>query len=180
MPVSVGRQGTPMTSIFISYRRTDAPGHAGRLFDRLVDRFGPTSVFKDLDSMEPGADFVEVIEETVARCDVLVAVIGPDWLSAEQGGGRRLNDPQDWVRLEVANALKREIRVVPVLVAGARMPSAADLPDDLQALARRHAVELSESAWAAQVNQLIDALAAADASAASGAATVLWVPSPRR
>ena len=147
-----------MTSIFISYRRADAPGHAGRLFDRLVDRFGQASVFKDLDSMEPGADFVEVIEETVARCDALIAVIGRDWLAAEQGGARRLDDPDDWVRLEIANALRRRIRVVPVLVAGASMPSAADLPEDVQALARRHAVELSETAWGAQVDQLMDAL----------------------
>jgi TIR domain/WD domain, G-beta repeat len=147
-----------MPSIFVSYRRTDAPGHAGRLYDRLADRFGEASVFKDLDSMEPGADFVEVIEETVARCDALVAVIGREWLGATPGGGRRLDDLEDWVRLEIANALERKIRVVPVLVGGATMPSAADLPEDLRALARRHAVELSESAWAAQVTQLIDAL----------------------
>jgi frataxin-like iron-binding protein CyaY len=147
-----------MTSIFVSYRRTDAPGHAGRLFDRLVDRFGEAGVFKDLDSMEPGADFVEVIEETIAGCDALIAVIGRDWLAAEAGGSRRLDDPEDWVRLEIANALKRKIRVVPVLVSGASMPSAADLPEDLQPLARRHAIELSETAWLAQVNQLIDAL----------------------
>lgn len=156
-----------MTSIFVSYRRTDAPGHAGRLFDHLVDRFGQASVFKDLDSMEPGADFVEVIEETVAACDALIAVIGRDWLAAEQGGSRRLDDPEDWVRLEIANALRRKIRVVPVLVAGASMPSAADLPEDLQALARRHAVELSETAWHAQVNQLIDALERSFARAAT-------------
>jgi hypothetical protein len=147
-----------MPSIFVSYRRTDAPGHAGRLYDRLVDRFGEASVFKDLDSLEPGADFVEVIEETVARCDALVAVIGRDWLAATEAGERRLDDPQDWVRLEIANALKRKIRVVPVLVAGARMPPAAELPEDLRALARRHAVELSESAWHAQVSQLLDGL----------------------
>src|SRR3954454_3717472 len=110
---------TPMPLIFISYRRTDAAGHAGRLYDRLVDRFGQASVFKDLDSMEPGADFVEVIQETVARCDALIAVIGRDWTAAEQGGSRRLDDPEDWVRLEIANALTRKIRVVPVLVAGA-------------------------------------------------------------
>jgi hypothetical protein len=156
-----------MTSIFVSYRRTDAPGHAGRLFDRLVDRFGQASVFKDLDSMEPGADFVEVIEETVAQCDALIAVIGRDWLTAEHGGSRRLDDPDDWVRLEIANALRRKIRVVPVLVAGASMPSPADLPEDLQALARRHAVELSETAWLAQVNQLIDALERSFARAAT-------------
>jgi TIR domain len=147
-----------MPSIFLSYRRTDAPGHAGRLYDRLVDRFGEAGVFKDLDSMEPGADFGEVIEETVARCDALIAVIGRDWLAADEAGLRRLDSPEDWVRLEIGNALKRKVRVIPVLVEGARMPSAADLPEDLQALARRHAVELSESAWNPQVRQLIDVL----------------------
>jgi hypothetical protein len=147
-----------MPSIFVSYRRTDAPGHAGRLYDRLADRFGETDVFKDLESMEPGDDFVRVIEETVAGCDALLAVIGRGWLEAKQGARRRLDDPQDWVRLEIANALEREVWVIPVLVEGATMPSAADLPDDLRALARRHATELSESAWKAQVGQLIDAL----------------------
>src|ERR1051325_2035694 len=158
-----------MPSVFISYRRTDAPGHAGRLYDRLVDRLGEASVFKDLDSMEPGADFVEIIEETIARCDALIAVIGRDWLAPARDGSRRLDDPEDWVRLEIANALARRIRVVPVLVEGASMPSAAELPEDLQALARRHAVELSESAWHAQVGQLIDAL---DRSFARAAANV--------
>src|SRR4051812_37886811 len=148
-----------MPLIFISYRRSDAAGHAGRLYDRLVDRFGEASVFKDLDSLEPGADFVEVVEETIARCDALVAVIGRDWLAqTDEEGGRRLDAPHDWVRLEVGNALKRKVRVIPVLVAGARMPPAAELPQDLRALARRHAVELSDSAWAAQVTQLLDAL----------------------
>src|SRR5690349_20337215 len=144
-----------MPSIFLSYRRTDAPGHAGRLYDRLVDRFGENGVFKDVDSMQPGADFGEVIEETVARCDALIAVIGRDWLAADADGLRRLDSPEDWVRLEIGNALKRRVRVIPVLVEDARMPSAADLPEDLQALARRHAVELSESAWNPQVRQFL-------------------------
>jgi WD40 repeat protein len=147
-----------MSFIFVSYRRSDAPAHAGRLYDRLVERFGRTNVFKDLDSMEPGADFVEAIEETIGRCDALVAVIGRDWLRAEHEGVRRLEDPEDWVRLEIVNALRRRIRVVPVLVQGALMPAPLDLPEDLQAFARRHACELSETAWNAQVDQLIDVL----------------------
>jgi DNA-binding CsgD family transcriptional regulator/tetratricopeptide (TPR) repeat protein len=147
-----------MASVFVSYRRTDAPGHAGRLYDRLVERFGEARVFKDLDSMEPGADFVEVVEDTIDRCDALVAVIGRHWLPAKQGGERGLNDPQDWMRVELVQALKRGIRVIPVLVQGAAMPSPADLPDDLKALTRRHAVEISEAAWTAQVNRLIDSL----------------------
>jgi DNA-binding beta-propeller fold protein YncE len=154
-----------MPSIFVSYRRTDAPAHAGRLYDRLVERFGDAGVFKDLDTMEPGADFAEVIEDAVAQCDALVAVIGRDWHGTDQAGRRRLDDPQDWVRLEIGNALQRKIRVVPVLVAGAKMPSPEDLPEDLQGLARRHAVELSETAWTAQVGQLMDGLERAIAKA---------------
>ena len=141
-----------MASIFISYRRSDAAGHAGRLYDQLASRFGAASIFKDLDSIEPGADFAEVIEETVARCDALIAVIGSDWLSS------RLEDPDDWVRLEIAHALARKVRVVPVLVEGAKMPAPTDLPDDLSALSRRHAVELSETGWNAQVADLLDRL----------------------
>lgn len=148
-----------MTAIFVSYRRSDAPGHAGRLHDRLAERLGKANVFKDLGSLEPAADFVEVIERTIARCDALVAVIGRQWLQATPGPGRRLDDPVDWVRLEITNALEHDIRVVPVLVHGAAMPSAADLPEDMRALARRQTVQLSETAWAAQVNQLIDVLA---------------------
>lgn len=85
-----------MSSIFVNYRRNDAPGHAGRLYDRLVDRFGQANVFKDLDSLEPGADFEEIIDETIGRCDAVIAVIGQDWLSPSRDGVRRLDDPQDW------------------------------------------------------------------------------------
>lgn len=147
-----------MPTIFISYRRSDAPGHAGRLYDRLVDRFGPGSVFKDLDSLEPGADFEEIIEATIEQCDAVVAVIGRDWLSSMPDGRRRLDDPQDWVRLELRNALRRRLRIIPVLVEGARMPSPTDLPSDIRALTRRHAVEMGEATWSSQVTQLIDTL----------------------
>ena len=141
-----------MPEIFVSYRRTDAPGHAGRLYDRLVGVFGEENVFKDVDSLEPGADFVEVIENTIAHCDALIAVIGPGWLS------QRLDDPLDWVRLEVGNALERGIRVIPVLVQGAAMPLDADLPDNLKALTRKHGETLNESTWSVQVSQLVNRL----------------------
>lgn len=124
------------------------------MYDQLTERFGEDNVFKDLDSMEPGADFTEVIEATVARCDALIAVIGSDWVSP------RLEDPDDWVRLEIANALARKVRVVPVLVEGAQMPAPSELPDDLSALTRRHAVDLSETGWNAQVAGLLDRLEA--------------------
>jgi hypothetical protein len=147
-----------MPSIFISYRRSDAPAHARVIYDRLADRFGEGHVFKDLDSTEPGADFHEVIEDTVARCDALIAVIGRDWLPPRREGERWPDHPRDWVRFEIANALTQRIRVVPVLVEGASMPSAADLPDDLYGLVRRQNVELSETAWIAQLDQLINNL----------------------
>jgi len=147
-----------MPSIFVSYRRSDAPGHAGRLYDGLVERFGEANVFKDLDSMEPGADFEKVIRDTIARCDVLIAIIGDNWLARNEEGQSRLHDPDDWVRLELANALSRTVRVVPVLVNGASLPEPSDLPEDVRTLTRRHAVVLNEDVWKLQVAQLVDSL----------------------
>jgi hypothetical protein len=147
-----------MPSVFVSYRRTDEPGHAGRLYDRLVEQFGTDNVFRDVDAVEPGADFVEVIEAMIAQADVLVAVIGRGWLGRKRGGVHRLDDPHDWVRTEISLALERGIRVVPVLVGGASMPSLDDLPDELKPFARRNAVELTETAWRGQVDALIESL----------------------
>jgi TIR domain len=144
-----------MATIFISYRRSDTAGHAGRLYDQLVQRFGEANVFKDLDSMKPGADFAKIIEEAVTSSDALFAVIGRGWVSP------RLKDPDDWVRLEIAHALARGVRVVPILVEGAKMPAPSDLPADLSALTGRHAVDLSETGWHAQVAELLDRLEAA-------------------
>jgi hypothetical protein len=152
-----------MPSIFVSYRRSDAPGHAGRLYDRLVSRFGEANVYKDVDSMKPGADFTEVIERTIERCDAMVVVIGRGWLETEPGSDApRIDDPRDWVRIELARALRREIPVVPVLVAGAVMPTAETLPEDIRALTRRHAVALTEATWTPQVDQLLETLNESD------------------
>jgi hypothetical protein len=147
-----------MPSIFVSYRRSDVPGHAGRLYDRLVERFGEDHVFKDLDTMEPGADFEEVIRDTVARCDALIAVIGGEWLARNPDGESRLDDPHDWVRLEVAEALRRNVRVIPLLVHGASLPAPSELPEDVRPLTRRHAVVLNEDVWNLQVAQLVEGL----------------------
>jgi hypothetical protein len=130
--------------IFISYRRQETAWPAGRLYDVLVEHFPAEQVFKDVDSIEPGEDFVERITAAVASCDVLLALIGPDWLTiTDEEGRRRLNDPGDYVRVEIETALKREIRVIPILVDSARMPDANQLPVTLAPLARRNAVEIN-------------------------------------
>ncbi len=147
-----------MANIFVSYRRSDARHPAGRISDELRQRFGEEKVFTDLDSLEPGADFGEAIEETLSTCEVLIAVIGPGWLDAEEDGERRLDDPDDWVRVEIETALDRGIRVIPVLVDGAKMPSKQQLPDALARLARRNAHDLITSSWRATVRELLDNL----------------------
>ena len=130
--------------VFISYRRADSDYPAGWLFDRLAEHFGRGRVFKDVDSLEPGDDFAEVITAAVSSCSALVAVIGERWLTIiDEHGRRRLDNPEDFVRLEIEAALTRGVRVIPVLVNGASMPRSADLPPSLQPLARRQAVELS-------------------------------------
>lgn len=148
-----------MGGIFISYRREDAAGHAGRLFDRLKARFGPAAVFMDVEGIDAGVDFVERIDAAVGSCDVLLAVIGRHWLDARNAdGARRLDDPRDFVRLETGAALARGIRVIPVLVEGAAMPTQEALPEALRPLARRQAVELRDSRWDADVEHLLRTL----------------------
>jgi hypothetical protein len=148
-----------MRAIFISYRREDAEGQAGRLFDDLVAEFGEDSVFMDVFGIEPGRDFRRAIDEQVASCGVLLAVIGKSWFDAKDESGRsRLDDPMDFVRLETASALKRDIPVIPVLVRGARMPRPEQLPADLAELAYRNAVELTHARWDSDVQLLVKAL----------------------
>jgi hypothetical protein len=133
----------PGVNIFLSYRRDDA-GHAGRLSDHIDRRF-PGNIFRDVTGIAPGTDFVRELERKLDSCQVLLVVISKTWLtSANKNGGRRLDDPGDFVRLEVAAGLRRNVCVIPVLVNGAAMPSAADLPDDLKSLANRQAMEVSE------------------------------------
>lgn len=148
-----------MDGIFISYRRDDASGYAGRLYDRLVAQFGAHRVFMDVEGIELGADFVTAIEKAVGSCRVLIVVIGDEWLDIRDGQGRRrLDDPHDFIRLEVAAALSRDIRVVPVLVDGAQMPRAEELPEALQGLARRQAVAVHHNQWEGSTAKLIQAL----------------------
>lgn len=148
-----------MRAIFLSYRREDAEGEAGRLFADLVKYFGNDKVFMDVAAIDPGRDFRKVIDENVASCGVLLALIGPHWVDAQDAGGkRRLDDPLDFVRLETASALKRDIPVIPVLVHEAKMPRAEQLPQDLKDLCFRNGVELTHARWDSDVQVLIKAL----------------------
>src|SRR5262252_2244864 len=147
-----------MNGIFISYRRDDAAGYAGRLYDRLAAHFGTDRVFMDVQGIEPGVDFVEAIERALRSCEILIVLMGKDWLAADSAGRRRLDDPTDFVRLETVAALNRGIRVVPVLVEGVLMPRAEQLPADLLPLVRRQAVELSHKQWDATSAELIRTL----------------------
>jgi TIR domain len=148
-----------MSGIFISYRRSDSAPHAGRLHDRLCDYFGADKVFMDVDDIRPGADFGSLIGEKVASCDALIAVIGKGWLTRDEENGKsRLNDPTDFVRLEVEHALQRDILLIPALVEGAEMPRAEDLPAPLSELSQRQAVELSDKDFQRGVDKIIAAL----------------------
>jgi hypothetical protein len=152
IPASQGR-------IFISYRREDTDYPAGWLFDRLADHFGGSQVFKDVDSIELGDDFVEVIAAAVGSCDVLLALIGEQWLTiTDTDGRRRLDNSDDFVRLEIEAALSRKVRVIPILVDRARMPRAEELPASLTRLTRRQALELSPSRFEADINRLLRVL----------------------
>jgi ankyrin repeat protein len=146
--------------IFIGYRREDSAGHAGRLFDRLVAQFGAAQVFRDVDTVDAGADYVEAVRQKVEACDVLLALIGPRWLSATDADGRwRLADEQDLVRVEITTALARNARVIPVLLQGATMPRASDLPGALTALARRNAVQIRDTHFDHDADELLRTLA---------------------
>ena len=148
-----------MRAIFVSYRRNDSQGEAGRLFDDLVTHFGEQKVFMDVAGIEAGRDFRKAIEESVANCGVLLVIIGPSWLAAKnEAGVRRLDDPADFVREEVAAALRRDIPVIPVLVRGAEMPRVEQLPETLTDLAYRNCVELTHARWKSDVQLLIEPL----------------------
>jgi hypothetical protein len=143
--------------IFINYRRGDEPGFAGRLFDRLEQAFHPDQLFMDVDSIAPGHDFVRVLEDQVAQCDVFLAIIGQEWIAAQDDQGRRrLDKPDDFVRIEIESGLKLGKRVIPVLINNAQMPSAELLPDPLKPLARRNAVRLTHDRFRADAQGLIN------------------------
>lgn len=145
--------------VFISYRRSDTGGRAGRLHDSLADRFGERNVFHDLSGLRPGAAFDEQIGERIAACDVVLVLIGGAWSNAaDPEGVRRLDRPDDYVRREVREALTQGKRVVPVLVEEAQLPTATELPDDIAPLVRRQAFTLRDGSWQQDVRELVHGL----------------------
>jgi hypothetical protein len=155
----MAESGAAPGRIFISYRREDTAYPAGWLFDRLTEHFDSGEVFKDVDSIELGDDFVEEISAAVGSCDVLLALIGEQWLTiTDQRGVRRLDDPGDFVRIEIEAALSRNVRVIPILVDGATMPGSNDVPPSLAGLSRRQALELSPSRFDFDSGRLLTVL----------------------
>lgn len=150
-------EGAGIPAIFLSYRRADTSGYAGRLAAALAAQLGPE---KDVEAIAPGSDFSTVIDAAVARCQVMLVLIGDTWLfERDAQDARRLDDPRDYVRLEIRAALRRATPVLPVLLEGAAMPSASELPGDLAALARFQAIEISDTRWDYDVNRLVAAIA---------------------
>ncbi len=156
-------------AVFVSYRRDDSKHAAGRLAERLNERF---TLFMDVDSVVPGSDFVTAVRDAVARADVVVAVIGPGWLAAhDEKGERRIDQPDDWVAAEISTALERRIPLIPVLVDGARMPSRAELPPALTGLADRQAITMTHESFSsdcARLEQVLGNLVHAEERPAQG------------
>ena len=149
-----------MGNIFISYRRGDSIASAGRIRDHLVQAFGRKRVFVDVDDIPHGQDFVKTLQSKLAESQVLLAIIGPTWLDVRDANGRRrLDDPEDFVAIEIASALTRDkIAVIPVLIDGAKMPAAAELPEALKGLARRNAIEVRNTQFSSDADRLIKSL----------------------
>lgn len=150
----------PGGQIFISYRRADSQWAASRLYDSLTQVFPDERLFMDVDSIDPGQDFVDVLADKVGRADVFLALIGPDWLTETTASGmRRIDDAQDFVRIEIASALSQaDTVVIPVLLDGATPPTEADLPEPLRPLARRHFARLTHEGYRGEIDRLVDGI----------------------
>ncbi len=166
--------------VFVNYRRSDTEGYAGRVYEALRRPIGAANMVMDVDSMKPGQDFVRALDEAVAGCDVLLAMIGPNWLdAAEPDGSRRLDDPLDHVRVEIVSALSRDKIVIPLLFSGARMPGAGVMPDALEPLRTRNALVVRHERFRGDIAELVKELrrlqslkdGAAGATAAAAATT---------
>src|SRR5262249_54634250 len=149
-----------MAGVFISYRREDSADTARRIFDGLAARLGADRVFIDAVTLEPGQDFAAAIQEKIGFCDAVIAVIGPRWLTCTgPDGRRRLDDADDWVRLEIASALSQDVKVIPALVDGADLPDVRHLPPPLKDLTNHQAIDLRRDQFARDLERLEQALA---------------------
>ena len=150
-----------MAVVFISYRREDSAGYAGRLHEELEERLSAGQVFRDVDTLQPGQDFVDGIDERLKECGVCIALLGRGWLGAtDEAGHRRLDSDLDYVRLEIATALARpDVLVIPVLVGGGTMPAASSLPENIRSLARRQAITLRDETWESDMDRLAEVIA---------------------
>jgi hypothetical protein len=160
-----------LATVFLSYRRDDSAGHAGRLYDGLARRLDSGSVFRDVDALEPGQDFVAAIHARLADCRIFLTLIGRDWVDARDAAGQqRLSLADDYVRLEVAAALARsDVRLIPVFVQGATMPPAEQLPEDLRGLTRLQGLSLRDDTWDADVDRLVASIGKTLGNSASAA-----------
>ena len=147
-----------MATLFVSYRRIDTPWTTARICDHLVNHFGASNVFVDVDSIPLTVDFREFIRRVLDGCDVVVAVVGPAWLGPDGNGHNRLDDENDWVRLELANALAKKIPIVPVLIDGTKLPDPQQLPPELYDFAFKHAANLDIANFSNQMERLIESL----------------------
>lgn len=156
----MGAPATPLSGgVFISYRRQETAPYARSLHDELTRRLGSQQVFMDVDSIEVGVDFAEAIQRAIDACQVLLALIGSQWLTiADANGQRRLDNPDDTVRLEIEAALARNTRVIPVLVDNTPMPDGRQLPESLAPLTRRNALDLSYNRYAHDLERLVEAV----------------------
>jgi hypothetical protein len=149
----------PLKKIFISYRVHDSEADTGRLVDALKQVFYEEQIFMDIEKLEPGVDFTQAIARSLESCDVLLAVIGPEWAgAANQNGITRINLPTDWVRIELEAALNRNIRLIPVLERDASLPEQHELPGSLHPLLNRQAHEISRTRWKYDTDLLISTL----------------------
>jgi hypothetical protein len=148
-----------MAGIFISYRRDDSRHAAGRLADDLGAVFGTESIFRDVESIAPGVDFEVALDQALAACAVMLVVIGPRWATiTDREGRRRLDQPGDWIRIEVARALERDVRLIPVMLEDTPMPDVAALPSELRGLVRRQSLPLSDGRWKGDLARLVETL----------------------
>ena len=144
------------SNIFISYRRADTAGYAGWLFTGLTNHFDKTRVFRDVTAIDGGGDFIEAINKALESCEVLLAVIGKQWLTITNDERiRRLDNPKDLVRVEIETALSRNITVIPILIEGASMPREEELPEGLAKLSRLNALTMNNATWDDDLARLI-------------------------